>query len=183
MCRKCHWRAICARLADTRLAGTPLRFSSRWSTTWRGDRARRENRHERRRTQSGGVSAELCALRDRLGLKAKVLQIEGDDLLSQLEPLQKAGRELKRLDMGQPLRDLRARDLRGYAWLEKYLTAERLKQLVTENAGLEVRRYELLELEGFELRCRRPSMRRRGFVGPIRPASQKSGRISALADG
>jgi hypothetical protein len=75
-------------------------------------------------TNAGGLNpaasaAELYAVRDRLGLKAKVLQIEGDDLLSQLEPLQKAGRELKHLDMGQPLRDLRARDLRGYAWLEK----------------------------------------------------------------
>jgi Acyclic terpene utilisation family protein AtuA len=93
------------------------------------------------------LAAELFALRDGLGLKAKVLQIEGDDLLSQLEPLQKAGRELKHLDMSQPLRDLRARDLRGYAWLEKYLTAERLKQFVTETAGLEVRRYELPNLK------------------------------------
>ena len=39
------------------------------------------------------------------------------------------------------------------------------------------------ELEGFELRCCRPSGRRRGFVGPIRPASQESGRIPSLADG
>jgi hypothetical protein len=39
-----------------------------------------------------------------------------------------------------------ARDLRGYAWLEKYLTAERFRQLVPETAGLEVRRYELPNL-------------------------------------
>jgi hypothetical protein len=40
-----------------------------------------------------------------------------------------------------------ARDLQGYAWLEKYLTAERFRQLVPETAGLEVRRYELPNLK------------------------------------
>ena len=59
-------------------------------------------------TNAGGLNpaalaTELCALCDRLGLKAKVLHIEGDDLLSRLESLQKAGHDLKNLDTGQPL--------------------------------------------------------------------------------
>jgi hypothetical protein len=40
-----------------------------------------------------------------------------------------------------------ARDLPGYAWLEKYLTAERFRELVPETAGLEIRRYELPNLK------------------------------------
>jgi hypothetical protein len=40
-----------------------------------------------------------------------------------------------------------ARDVQGYAWLDKYLTAERFRQLVPEAAGLEVRRYELPNLK------------------------------------
>ena len=42
-----------------------------------------------------GLTAELRALCDRLGLKAKILHIEGDDLLPQLESLQQAGHELQ----------------------------------------------------------------------------------------
>jgi hypothetical protein len=40
-----------------------------------------------------------------------------------------------------------ARDIQGYAWLEKYLSAERFRQLVPETAGLEIRRYELPNLK------------------------------------
>jgi hypothetical protein len=40
-----------------------------------------------------------------------------------------------------------ARDLLGYAWLEKHLTADRFRQLVPETANLEVRRYELPNLK------------------------------------
>jgi hypothetical protein len=40
-----------------------------------------------------------------------------------------------------------ARDVQGYAWLEKYLTPERFRQLVPETAALEVRSYELPNLK------------------------------------
>ena len=73
-------------------------------------------------TNAGGLNpaalaAELRALCARLGLKVKVLHIEGDDLLPQLESLQKAGHELKNLDTGQPLRDLRAKPISANAYL------------------------------------------------------------------
>jgi hypothetical protein len=84
-------------------------------------------------TNAGGLNpaalaTELCALRDRLGLKAKVLHIEGDDLLSQLESLQKAGHDLKNLDTGQPLRDLRATPLSANAYLGAWGIVEALNQ-------------------------------------------------------
>jgi hypothetical protein len=75
-----------------------------------------------------GLTAELRALCDRLGLKAKVLHIEGDDLLGELEALQKAGHELKHLDTGQPLRELRARPLSANAYLGAWGIVEALKQ-------------------------------------------------------
>ena len=42
-----------------------------------------------------GLAVELRTLCDRLGLKAKILHIEGDDLMPQLESLQQAGHELR----------------------------------------------------------------------------------------
>jgi hypothetical protein len=84
-------------------------------------------------TNAGGLNpaalaTELCALRDRLGLKAKVLHIEGDDLLPQLESLQKAGHELKNLDTGQPLCDLRATPISANAYLGAWGIVEALNQ-------------------------------------------------------
>src|SRR5580700_7484735 len=84
-------------------------------------------------TNAGGLNpaalaTELCALRDRLGLKAKVLHIEGDDLLPQLESLQKAGHELKNLDTGQPLRELRAKPVSANAYLGAWGIVEALNQ-------------------------------------------------------
>jgi hypothetical protein len=84
-------------------------------------------------TNAGGLNPaalgrELCALRDRLGLKAKVLHIEGDDLLSRLESLQKAGHDLKNMDTGQPLRDLRATPLSANAYLGAWGIVEALQQ-------------------------------------------------------
>jgi hypothetical protein len=35
----------------------------------------------------------------------------------------------------------------GYAWLASYLTAERFRELIPEAAGLEVRRYELPNIQ------------------------------------
>jgi hypothetical protein len=84
-------------------------------------------------TDAGGLNpaalaTELCALRNRLGLKAKVLHIEGDDLLSQLESLQKAGHDLKNLDTGKPLRDLHARPISANAYLGAWGIVEALHQ-------------------------------------------------------
>jgi hypothetical protein len=75
-----------------------------------------------------GLAAELCALRDRLGLKAKVLHIEGDDLLSRLESLQKAGLDLRNLDTGRPLSDLRAPPITANAYLGAWGIVEALRQ-------------------------------------------------------
>ncbi|HXY34784.1 MAG TPA: acyclic terpene utilization AtuA family protein, partial [Planctomycetaceae bacterium] len=84
-------------------------------------------------TNAGGLNpaalaSELCALRDRLGLKAKVLHIEGDDLLPRLESLQQAGHDLKNLDTGQPLRDLRVKPLSANAYLGAWGIVEALNQ-------------------------------------------------------
>ncbi len=84
-------------------------------------------------TNAGGLNptalaAELCTLRDRLGLKAKVLHIEGDDLLPQLKSLQEAGHDLKNMDTGQPLRALRATPLSANAYLGAWGIVEALAQ-------------------------------------------------------
>jgi hypothetical protein len=82
-------------------------------------------------TNAGGLNpaalaTELCTLRDRLGVKAKVLHIEGDDLLPQLDSLQKAGHDLKNLDTGRPLRDLRAKPISANAYLGAWGIVEAL---------------------------------------------------------
>jgi hypothetical protein len=84
-------------------------------------------------TNAGGLNpaalaSELCALRDRLGLKAKVLHIEGDDLLPRLESLQEAGHELRHLDTGQPLRELRTKPISANAYLGAWGIVEALNQ-------------------------------------------------------
>lgn len=84
-------------------------------------------------TNAGGLNpaalaAELCALRDRLGLKAKVLHIEGDDLLPRLESLQKAGHGLKNLDTGRPLGELRSTPITANAYLGCWGIVEALRQ-------------------------------------------------------
>ncbi|HET6325795.1 MAG TPA: acyclic terpene utilization AtuA family protein [Planctomycetaceae bacterium] len=84
-------------------------------------------------TNAGGLNPsalanELCALRDRLGLNAKVAHIEGDDLLLQLESLQQAGHDLKHLDTGRPLRDLRAKPISANAYLGAWGIVEALNQ-------------------------------------------------------
>jgi hypothetical protein len=75
-----------------------------------------------------GLTAELRALLDRLGLKAKVLHIEGDDLMPQLPELMKAGHELKHLDSGRPLSDLKAKPLSANAYLGAWGIVEALNQ-------------------------------------------------------
>jgi hypothetical protein len=75
-----------------------------------------------------GLTAELRTLCDRLGLKAKILHVEGDDLMPQLKSLEQAGHELKHLDTGQPLRELRARPLSANAYLGAWGIVEALRQ-------------------------------------------------------
>jgi hypothetical protein len=75
-----------------------------------------------------GLAADLCALRDRLGLKAKVLHIEGDDLLPKLESLQKAGHDLTNLDTGQPLHELRTTPITANAYLGAWGIVEALNR-------------------------------------------------------
>jgi hypothetical protein len=74
-----------------------------------------------------GLAAELRALCDRLGLQAKILHIDGDDLLGELESLQAAGHELKHLDTGRPLRELQARPVSANAYLGGWGIVEALK--------------------------------------------------------
>ncbi len=75
-----------------------------------------------------GLTEELRALLDRLGLKAKVLHIEGDDLLPQLPALMQAGHELKHLDTSQPLAQLKAKPLSANAYLGAWGIVEALNQ-------------------------------------------------------
>jgi hypothetical protein len=84
-------------------------------------------------TNAGGLNpaaltAELRTLCDRLGLKAKILHVDGDDLMPQLASLQEAGHELKHLDTQMPLRDLRAKPLSANAYLGAWGIVEALKQ-------------------------------------------------------
>ncbi|MEX0679244.1 MAG: acyclic terpene utilization AtuA family protein [Pirellulales bacterium] len=76
----------------------------------------------------GGLAAELRALCDRLGLKAKILHIEGDDLLGELEALAKAGHELENLDTGMPLGELGATPLTANAYLGAWGIVEALNR-------------------------------------------------------
>jgi hypothetical protein len=75
-----------------------------------------------------GLTHELRALCDRLGLKAKILHVEGDDLLGELDSLQKAGHELAHLDTGQPLCELGDKPISANAYLGAWGIVEALKQ-------------------------------------------------------
>jgi hypothetical protein len=75
-----------------------------------------------------GLAAALRALSDKLGLNAKILHIEGDDLLPRLGDLQLAGHELKHLDTGRPLRDLKAKPLTANVYLGAWGIVEALNQ-------------------------------------------------------
>jgi len=75
-----------------------------------------------------GLTAALRALSDKLGLNAKILHIEGDDVLPHLRELQSAGNDLKNLDTGKPLRDLKAKPLTANAYLGAWGIVEALKQ-------------------------------------------------------
>lgn len=75
-----------------------------------------------------GLTRELRELCDRLGLKAKVLHIEGDNLLPQLDSLQQAGHELRHLDTGRPLCELNVKPLSANAYLGCWGIVEALNQ-------------------------------------------------------
>jgi hypothetical protein len=84
-------------------------------------------------TNAGGLNpsaltTELRTLCDRLGLKAKILHVDGDNLMPRLESLGQAGHELRHLDTGQPLRELRAKPLSANAYLGAWGIVEALKQ-------------------------------------------------------
>jgi hypothetical protein len=84
-------------------------------------------------TNAGGLNPaaltkELRALCERLGLKAKILHVEGDDLMPGLESLQQAGQELKHLDTGKPLRELRAKPLSANVYLGAWGIVEALER-------------------------------------------------------
>ncbi|MBX9789530.1 MAG: DUF1446 domain-containing protein [Pirellulales bacterium] len=73
-----------------------------------------------------GLADELRKLCDKLGLKARIAHIEGDDLLGRLDELQAAGHELKHLDSGKPLAALGRAPLTANAYLGGWGIAESL---------------------------------------------------------
>jgi hypothetical protein len=75
-----------------------------------------------------GLATALRELVDRLGLTAKVLHIEGDDLMPQLGTLLERGEPLAHLETGQPLKELRARPLSANAYLGAWGIVEALRQ-------------------------------------------------------
>jgi hypothetical protein len=82
-------------------------------------------------TNAGGLNpaalaSELRSLCDRLGLKAKILHVEGDDLMPQLAALEEAGHKLAHLDTLRPLRELRAKPLSANAYLGAWGIVEAL---------------------------------------------------------
>ncbi|MBI2826171.1 MAG: DUF1446 domain-containing protein [Planctomycetia bacterium] len=75
-----------------------------------------------------GLAAELRALADRLGIKARVVHIEGDDLLPRLPELKAAGHELRHLDTGRALNELKAPPLSANAYLGAWGIVEALRR-------------------------------------------------------
>lgn len=84
-------------------------------------------------TDAGGLNPQSLAvdlrkLCDKIGLKANVVHIEGDDLLGRLDELQKAGHKLANMDTGRPLAELKAMPLSANAYLGAWGIVEALKQ-------------------------------------------------------
>jgi Acyclic terpene utilisation family protein AtuA len=73
-----------------------------------------------------GLAAELRALANKLGIKAQIAHIEGDDLLARLPELRAAGHELRHLDTGRPLAELKAPPLTANAYLGAWGIVEAL---------------------------------------------------------
>jgi len=75
-----------------------------------------------------GLTSDLRSLCDRLGLKAKILNVSGDDLLPRLDELQDNGHELRHLDNHAALRDQNVTPLSANAYLGCWGIVEALKQ-------------------------------------------------------
>ena len=75
-----------------------------------------------------GLTLELRELCERLGLNAKILHIEGDDLLPELEDLQTQGHDLRHLDTGVPLADQGIKPVSANAYLGCWGIVEALNQ-------------------------------------------------------
>lgn len=75
-----------------------------------------------------GLTRDLRELCDRLGLKAKILHVSGDDLLPKLGELQDAGHELGHLETGIPLREKKITPLTANAYLGCWGIVEALNQ-------------------------------------------------------
>lgn len=75
-----------------------------------------------------GLAAELRALCDKLGVKANIAHVEGDDLLARLPELQAGGHELRHLDTGRPLSELNAMTVSANAYLGAWGIVEALNR-------------------------------------------------------
>jgi hypothetical protein len=75
-----------------------------------------------------GLTTELRSLCDRLGLKAKVLHIDGDNLMPQLADLQSSGIDLRHLDTGKSLNEKNVTPLSANAYLGCWGIVEALNQ-------------------------------------------------------
>jgi hypothetical protein len=75
-----------------------------------------------------GCAAAARALYQRLGLRAVVAHIEGDDLLPKLPELQAQGEKLAHLDKGMPLSDLQVPVLSANAYLGGFGIAKALER-------------------------------------------------------
>ena len=75
-----------------------------------------------------GLTAEMQKLASRLGVKATIAHIEGDDLLVRLPDLQRRGVELRHLDKGIPLSSLTAQVVTANAYLGAWGIVEALRR-------------------------------------------------------
>lgn len=75
-----------------------------------------------------GLAAEMNRLADKLGIKLNIAHIEGDDVLPRLPELQAAGHELRHLDTGRALAELKAAPLTANAYLGAWGIVEALSR-------------------------------------------------------
>ncbi len=75
-----------------------------------------------------GLASEMEKLAARLGIKATIAHIEGDDLLSRLSALQERGVEFRHLDKGTPLASLKAQVVTANAYLGAWGIVEALRR-------------------------------------------------------
>ncbi|HXQ22615.1 MAG TPA: acyclic terpene utilization AtuA family protein, partial [Candidatus Acidoferrales bacterium] len=75
-----------------------------------------------------GLAHELDTIASRLGVKATIAYVEGDDLLPRLAELQTQGVELRHLDKGIPLASLQAQVVTANAYLGAWGIVEALRR-------------------------------------------------------